>query len=303
MSTNITNKNTSPNQSPGSNLNTSIAIPAEPTSPKIVNPYTGTAAQVTPSKRPGPPPPPTVKKPKILLVTEKNKYRGAVHCYTTSNNGDATCQLQLALVTKHYNPNLTYYMPEIKDSASATKFLEFCMHHKYCDRRNLVQYVALKVKSFSEGTNSPLQSRDNFHGNFICFIGKVSHEDDGDQASICPTSSPKEWGMKFCDTLKEFLNMELNEPGTKRRWKVSDFDLHMEKVKYNLSRVFYDEDLWNILHLLWDVDDPIVFNQILEHDATLEMIFGTTTDANTKSHMQKQLRALKKTVLEETNLE
>jgi hypothetical protein len=33
------------------------------------------------------------------------------------------------------------------------------------------------------------------------------------------------------------------------------------------------------------------------------MIFGATTDANSKSHMQKQLHNLKKTVLEEGNLE
>jgi hypothetical protein len=287
--------NTTETSSKGAKTNSS-KVPTTPATPNIVNPY-NTPNKVTPSKRPGPPLPPTLKKPRMMFLDEKSIFRGAVHVFTTCNNGDATCQLQIALVTKHYNSNLTYFMPEMRETSGATQFLKFCAHHKYCDRRNLLQYIAVKVKSFVEGTDTPLQSNDQLHSNFVAFIGKLQ-EDEVGQASICPPTTPKQWGTKLADTLQEFLNKEFKTSRSQRRWEVPDFDIHIEKTKYSLSRFFYDEDLWNILHLLWDVDDKDVFRQLLEHDATLEMIYGKITDEHNKLHMQTQLENLRKAALE-----
>ena len=279
-----------------------------PVSPNIVNPYSP-PNKISPSKRPGPPLPPTLKKPKknpkMMFLDVQSIYRGAVHVYTTCNNGGATCQLQIAIVSKHYNSNLTCFLPELKetkDYKGATEFIEHCTNHKYSDRRNLVQYVAQQVKSFVAGTDTPLKSQDVLGNNFVAFIGKLEEKQKG-QTSICPPTTPKQWGKKLAVTLQEFLNMKFKSPSAQRRFPVPDFDIHIETARYPLSRFFYDEDLWEIMHLLWDVDDEDVFQQLLEHDATLEMIYGKITDADNKLHMQKDLENLRNAELEKETYE
>ena len=62
-----------------------------------------------------------------------------------------------------------------------------------------------------------------------------------------------------------------------------------------LSAIFYEEDLWNVLQLLWNVKNEDVFEQILNHSGSLEMIYGTIDSEETKNdHRQKllQLQAL-----------
>ena len=71
------------------------------------------------------------------------------------------------------------------------------------------------------------------------------------------------------------------------------FDLIIEMFQYSLRS-----------NRKMSLDCIYHFNPICRRcKPTLEMIFGATTDANSKSQMQKQLHNLKKTVLEEGNLE
>ena len=55
--------------------------------------------------------------------------------------------------------------------------------------------------------------------------------------------------------------------------------MFISSVKYPLSVIFYEEDLWNVLQLLWNVKNEDVFEQILNHSGSLEMIYGTTIDS------------------------
>ena len=74
-------------------------------------------------------------------------------------------------------------------------------------------------------------------------------------------------------------------------WKL----MFISSVKFPLSAIFYEEDLWNVLQLLWNVKHEDVFEQILNDSGSLEMIYGTIDSEETKNdHWQKllQLQAL-----------
>lgn len=227
-----------------------------------------------PRKRHGSHPPPhSCKKPRKLesQISTSNKFRGKIHYYTTANNGIDSCFLVIAFVTKHYADKQQYYMRELLDGSNGMNELnEFIKALPDPNEQHIFCYETTNIKNFIAGNEDSF--KDNLRNqNFLCFVANLTFCQQG----LHKIRTPTQWADKFGKILKKFFTKMYET--NRRNYGCPDFELAEHKeLQPHLSRIFRREDLWKVLHLLWDVDEDDIFEEVLEHEESLAMIFGTT---------------------------
>jgi len=233
--------------------------------------------------------PPTLPSPNILYSMHSprshphqettSRFRGTIHSFSSCNNGDRSCELQVAFVSKHFDANQQFFLEHLRSDQNITEFLRFGEHNKVKDRQNLVMHITANVKCFRQYSDDQFQCT-KYGNSFFLFVGKLNSD------GINPTVTNADWARKLGLLLHDYLNNEVNN-----RYEVPRFDVEPSSVKYPLSAIFYKEELWNVLKLLWNVNDEDVFEQILNHSGSLEMIYGTsnTSEETKNDHRQKLL--------------
>ncbi len=71
---------------------------------------------------------------------------------STINNGNDSCALQIAFITKHLDPTQQFFLKHFRGEDRVNNFFTYLETKADCV--NLVKYIAPKIKNFQQGSSN-----------------------------------------------------------------------------------------------------------------------------------------------------